>query len=139
MSRQARDYKAEYARRVTLEQVRADLEVREPSRANARGHRKEPNPTAQLRYWQGRTAFGVDRKVYAGVVKQSVAQQGEQWTLDRLKRKYEDTVQFQGAIAHGESYSTAAVGSQGRQDYTTVYQRSLSFLPPELFWYHPSR
>lgn len=137
----ARDYKAEYARRL----AKAEREGRD--RASARGHTSHATENArrstdasrlqrQVNYWTRKTLFGQPEPWYRQQVKDTVRIVGRAETVALLKRRYSSNVQFLGKLHSGEAYGVAAKSSDGHAIYYA--DRPDEDLPDVLFWYRAS-
>lgn len=105
-----RDYAREYARRVEIEQARAVRESRPFELGRARGHAVPYTEKARtrLRYWTRKTMANPD------TVRDAVQKLGLDSTVDMLRHRYANTIDFQARVASGQSYQDAGAASIGR-------------------------
>lgn len=141
----ARDYAAEYARRVAKERERADAEGRPYDPTRARGHAREGHETerlkGRLRYWTKHTRYGLPEDEYAEDVQSAVDRVGPlymplpmriQLVIDILKDKAATTRAYLAETDDGESHPEAAYHSRGKDRWG----ERIAFIPWTLYFYH---
>lgn len=122
----ARDYAAEYARRVAKERDQATAEGRpfDPGRARGHADKSEEILRSSIRRWATRNAhlLGLDPKEYRDIIKGAIQTQGD----DREAR--EGVLVF----LKGQRASIADPTGVGRD----LFNNRPLWLPIELFYYH---